>query len=628
MTSPSILSAIDWRRVGRVAQREQNNRERYAPVVSSYRWWARRPHSVMGAILGAAQGIYGDQFIVADPFSGGGTVTVEAARRGLTAYAQDLYPWAAEGLATALTPTNCEEFKAAADVLLASLGHHRTKYRTADGGELTHILRVRIGCCPDCRSNVHLFPEYLVTRASRGVSEGQAYFGCTACGGVTLAKAGVKTFRCKACGIRHHTSHTTSQCPHCTTEFKTTPVFDGAPRWKAVLAQHVVMEGAQARARLRTVLPGDPVDEPDASAAHSALAIVIPDGIETKRLGRMGFVRWGDLYTRRQVEILLDAFATIRNLPHPKAIKDRLAFAVIGCAEMPAFLSRWDRTALKPFEALANHRYAHTTLAVEMNPLAPVGRGTLGRRFTTAKKSLRWLSSECGKLPKVKRVLATHKRVLPKAGQAVIATGSSKTQPIPNNIVQLVLSDPPYFDDVQYGELARLFHLWLSVYTPTGAADESAEAVPNSTRGTDADFYQDAIASCLAESQRTLTCGGRLVLTFHNTKLLAWQALAGALHDSGFDVCGIAVVYAENGTDLCKRNVNSMLHDLVLECCARRRSRAPVQIAITPKSVAEKNLVAVGLALAEATRSGNAGELPTLYGSQLKRFGTTKRTIR
>src|SRR3990172_9265912 len=153
MTSPSILSAIDWRRVSRVAQREQGNREQYAPVVSSYRWWARRPHSVMGAILDAAQGIYEDHFTVADPFSGGGTVTFEASRRGLTAYAQDLYPWAAEGLATALTPTSSQEFRAAADKLLASLGHHRNKYRTAAGGELTHILRVRIGCCHDCRGD-------------------------------------------------------------------------------------------------------------------------------------------------------------------------------------------------------------------------------------------------------------------------------------------------------------------------------------------------------------------------------------------------------------------------------------------------------------------------------------------
>lgn len=623
-----MLSAIDWHRVSRVAQREQGSRERYVPVVSSYRWWARRPHSVMGAILDAAQRVYGNHFTVADPFSGGGTVTVEAARRSLTAYAQDLYPWAAEGLATALTPTSSQNFKAAADMLLASLGHHRTKYRTTDGSELTHVLRVRIGCCFDCRNDIHLFPEYLVTRASRGVRERQAYFGCTGCGSVTLAKVDVKSFRCKVCGKRHDTSRTTRRCPHCTTKFENTQILNGAPRWKVVLVQYVVMEGAQARARLRAVLPSDPVDESDASAAHAALAVKIKDGVETKRLGRLGFIRWGDLYSRRQAEILLDALATIRNLPHRKAIKDRLAFAVIGCAEMPAFLSRWDRTALKPFEALANHRYANTTLAVEMNPLAPVGRGTLPKRFASAQKSLDWLSNQCGSLPKIKRVLATNARVLPKAGRIVIATGSSKVQPIPSDTVQLVLSDPPYLDDVQYGELARLFHLWLSIYTPIAPADENDEAVPNSTRGTNVAFYQEAITSCLAESRRTLSPRGKLVLTFHNTKLVAWQALAGALHDSGFDVCAMAVVYAENSADLCKRNVNSMLHDLVLECCARRRNPAGVQVAVTPKSASEKNLIAVGIALAEATRSGNASELPALYGLQLKKFGTTKRTIR
>ena len=98
----SLLSRVKWRRLGRIAQRELHNREVHAPVVSAYRWWARRPHSVMGAILDAAVDKYGDHLTVADPFSGGGTVTFEAARRGLRAYAQDLYPWPARGLATAL----------------------------------------------------------------------------------------------------------------------------------------------------------------------------------------------------------------------------------------------------------------------------------------------------------------------------------------------------------------------------------------------------------------------------------------------------------------------------------------------------------------------------------------------
>lgn len=622
-----MLSGINWRRVGAIAQREQMNRERFAPVVSSYRWWARRPHSVMGAVLDAATQIYGEDFAVADPFSGGGTVTFEAARRGLTAYAQDLYPWATEGLASALAPTNAQELRQAADAVLRELSGLRASYQTADGGELTHILRVRLGCCPACQEAVHLFPEHLVTRASRSLSERHAYFGCTACGNVTRARAGVKTFHCATCGFRHDTSRLTSRCPHCAHHYEMTQALTCPPQWKAVLVQHLVMEGALPRARLRPVVAGDPVDASVASTSFVELADSVPDGIETRRLARFGFTRWGDLYTERQAAILLGGLAAILKLPHRQAVKDRLAFAVIGCAEMPAYLSRWDRSALKPFEALANHRYAHSTLAVEMNPLSPVGRGTLPRRFAAACRALDWLSAQCGKLPPLKRVIATSRKLSRASGRVVVTTGSSTTQPIPDGTVQLTLSDPPYYDDVQYGELARLFHLWLAIYKPLAAIDESAEAVPNYARGIGVEAYQTTIASCLSESRRALARNGRLVLTFHNRELVAWQALAGALHQAGFDVLALAVVHAENGSDLCKRNVNSMLHDLVLECRPRSRRAPRPEVVVAAKSVAEKNLIAIGLALAQATRTGRPELLPALYESHLKRLKTTRRTI-
>jgi len=82
----SLLARINWRAVGARTAAELRNREVHAPVVSTYRWWARRPHSVMGALLDAALDKFGPELIVSDPFSGGGTVTFEAARRGLKAY--------------------------------------------------------------------------------------------------------------------------------------------------------------------------------------------------------------------------------------------------------------------------------------------------------------------------------------------------------------------------------------------------------------------------------------------------------------------------------------------------------------------------------------------------------------
>ena len=197
-----LLSRVNWRQLGRVAQRELRNREVHAPVVSAYRWWARRPHSVMGALLDAAVDRYGDDLTVADPFSGGGTVTFEAARRGLKAYAQDLYPWPARGLASALQSCDAAVLADAARSVLAGLAPLRAAYRNAVGDELSHVLRVRSARCTDCARHFYQFPHPLVSVASRSTTERHAYFGCYNCGTIFKRLRGVATFGCEACHTR------------------------------------------------------------------------------------------------------------------------------------------------------------------------------------------------------------------------------------------------------------------------------------------------------------------------------------------------------------------------------------------------------------------------------------------
>src|SRR4051794_34895869 len=101
-----ILADVDWTELARKVRVETKNREVYQPLISVYRWWARRPHSLMGALIDAASPLLGKDAYIADPFSGGGTVAIEAARRGYHIYAQDINPWAAWGLKVSLTPVD------------------------------------------------------------------------------------------------------------------------------------------------------------------------------------------------------------------------------------------------------------------------------------------------------------------------------------------------------------------------------------------------------------------------------------------------------------------------------------------------------------------------------------------
>lgn len=576
----------------------------------------------MGAIIDAAVDKYGDNLTIADPFSGGGTVTFEAARRGLKAYAQDLFPWPARGLASALQSCDPAVLANAAESVLAVLAPLRAAYRNAAGDELSHILRVRSARCVDCSKQFYQFPHPMVSVASRSTTEHHAYFGCYTCGTAIKRLRGVATFTCDGCDTRWSATDPLVGCVACSSSRVT------ATGWHAVLVQELVRVKGHWKAVLRPVREDDPTHAETASKGVAALTQLIPPGKETKRLLDNQFARWGDLYTQRQAEALATALSTIKELNVSVAIKDRLAFSALGAAEMAAFLSRWDRLHLKSFEAMANHRYTQTTLAVETNLLSPVGRGTLPRRLAAASATLHWLIESCSSPPKVVSTTPGRRGRKQTDWDILIASGSSTRQVLRDASVSVVVTDPPYCDDVQYGELARLFHTWLKVYDPALTFDERHEAVPNSVRGISLADYENTIAACLAESRRTLKEDGTLVLTFHNKKLRAWKALTGAICKSGFLVKALAVVRAENGADHCKRNVRAMLHDLVLECTPVTRGSVPrVKLEFQPKTLPEFNLAAIGLALADCAKAGSPAKLHSFYEQHLSRWTNGRRLI-
>lgn len=621
-THRTLLSRVDWRSEGLRAAQELRNREIHAPAVSTFRWWARRPHNVMGALLDAAVAQYGEDLTVADPFSGGGTVTFEAARRNLKAYAQDLYPWPARGLASALSACDPEELKEASSKVLAALQPLRDAYRCPDGTELAHVIRVRVSDCASCSRPVYEYPYRLVSLAKRSTANTDAYFGCRACGHLTLRKHTVGSFKCDGCGLRHSIADDATGCAHCGENVLQ------ARGWRAVLVQELVPQGRQLKALLRQVRHDDPVASPAQTGAHPSLHRPIEPGKETNRLLSYGFRSWADLYTPRQLVALESGLHEVGRLACSQGVRDRLAFALLGAAEMPAFLSRWDRFYLKPFEGMANHRYTTTALVVECNLLSPVGRGTVPRRLESAAGALTWLVESRNTPPKVLTTRSGRRGRKKTDWDVLITTGSSIKQELRDESVNVIITDPPYYDDVQYGELSRLFHAWLAVYDPSITVDERAEAVPNSVRGTSGDDYRATIAACLRESRRTLKPGGRLVLTFHNKRLAAWRSLAGALSDAGFRVHALAAVLAENRTDLCKRNVNAMLHDLVIECVpAVPGVNERPKLEFTPQSIAEKNLAAIGIAMADCVRTGQPNDLESAYATELARLGAEELLI-
>ncbi|HEX8744539.1 MAG TPA: hypothetical protein VF712_15540 [Thermoleophilaceae bacterium] len=340
----------------------------------------------------------------------------------------------------------------------------------------------------------------------------------------------------------------------------------------------------------------------------ASLQAAIPHGLETRVLHRVGFERWMDLYPPRQLRVMLASLRAVAEADVSDDIRTRLRLAISGAGEMAGFASRWDRFYPKAFEALANHRYGATGFSCEINLLADRGRGTLPRRLRASATAAEWLAQ---RLPPngersagapVRAVPSTARRRRPSPRTVYLATGSSERQLAADGSVDLVLTDPPYYDDVQYAELAALFLAWAktaNLVPPSVTLDLGSEAVLNRARGLDSERYRDLLTRIFTESKRTLRPSGRLVITFHNTDIRAWWALGRALSDADFGIDCLAVAEAENATDHPKRGRLGFTRDLVIECRARATERVDGPLIASGSAGAEtQELLAAGRAIA------------------------------
>jgi len=202
----------------------------------------------------------------------------------------------------------------------------------------------------------------------------------------------------------------------------------------------------------------------------------------------------------------------------------------------------------------------------------------------------------------------------------VVARGSSERQVLKTESATLVLTDPPYFDSVQYGELSQLFHAWMrAVDAPAKVEFEAdCEALPNRARGTNTQEYERILRRIFRESSRTLSQDGTVILTFRSSTLRAWWALGSALKHAGLQVRALALVKSENDNDHSKRGKKSITRDLVIEC-GRPTTHQELVVVTPPKNPEERELVAAGRASLTATAS---------YPSTRKRFLTLTKGMR
>ncbi|GAA1632969.1 hypothetical protein [Nocardia ninae] len=332
-------------------------------------------------------------------------------------------------------------------------------------------------------------------------------------------------------------------------------------RWEPVLVERT----AVGRREIVPPSEAELVSAADTSWPTQPRLAAISNGSETGVLRRYGMTRWDHVMPRRQQAVLNALIGAVEvAAAGDEDLASVLSAAVLGSVEMAGYLSRWDPRYLKPYEAVANHRYNVTTLSAEPNVWgAPQsGRGTVGRRLDHLAKAGNWYVERLGRSPKIIGPLAVGQRR--SAGSRTedvrVVVGSSTRLLAPNSSIDLVCTDPPYHDDVKYGELSEIFRAWARL----DLSRIDGEAVVSKGVVSTAD-YEATLEQAFREMRRALKPDGHLVLSYANREPAAWAALFGALQTAGFVTAGYQVVHAENDADHAKANRRACNLDLILD---------------------------------------------------------------
>lgn len=167
--------------------------------------------------------------------------------------------------------------------------------------------------------------------------------------------------------------------------------------------------------------------------------------------------------------------------------------------------------------------------------------------------------------------------------------------PLPE--VDLIVTDPPYYDAIPYSDLMDWFYVWLRRHvfdlTPEhqtvmskmlgpkwNADDGSRELIDDASRhGGDRvaskQAYEDGMATCFGRCADALVDDGLLVIVFANKSPHAWETLVAALIRSGFIVDGSWPIQTEQPSRMRGLSSAALASSVWLVCRKRAATAKP-----------------------------------------------------
>lgn len=502
---------------------------------------------------------------------GGGTPLFEASRLGLSVIGYDTNPMARWIVERELEDVDPDELRSAGERVAAAadakLGRFYATSCTACGetAEARYLLWLRHHRCSCGKEHPLLADTMLVSTGLR--RHPREVHLCATCLTIDEFKAGKRPKRCRRCkksydaGLVPPDSTRECECGEC---FRIPPqgTIETPVVRLVVIDYHCRACSARPGAPRHAYKVADTRDhelirEAAALAARSPSPFwpeqLIPHGTETERLLRWGYLRWMDLFNPRQL-LALGTLASRIDAEPDGAVKRALQTAFSDLLRYQTMLCRYDRQALKPTDVFAVHGFPVPRVACEPHAIGTRGIGSGGFRHIVAKyeRAKRWCRSPDEAMhdgKKLQRVPTEPERLaarfvheaseLGDCGDALLRRSSLRLGELPEDSVDLVLTDPPYYANVQYAELMDFCFAWLrrlapdTPYFDVMAAKTEQDAVgAASLGGVDLVEFTRRLSEVFRASGKALKPGGAFIFTYHHNDLEAYAPVVVACLDA------------------------------------------------------------------------------------------------
>ena len=479
-----------------------------------HKWWAQRLGSVFRAILISTFSPPGTDVlkafytrrkplneVVFDPFMGSGTTVTEAVKLGIRAIGQDINPVSHFLVKNALSAHSragiIREYEAIeADTAPAIRYFYQTQvpmglFKEGLPAEVLYYFWVKVLECPACGKNVDLFSSYVFSQHAYPGRNPASRALCPECEAINTIDYDADKAKCAECGASFRpqegpAQRQTAHCPGCHGSFpiaKTVKATKAPPRHRLYAKMVLLHNGEKQYARIS---PDDVALYEEAQRQllerRNAFPVVpINPGYNTNQavLG-YNYTHWHMMFNAPRSSCASATLADrIRRIEEPRT-RELFACLLSGCLEFNNMFASFKGEGT----GAVRHMFSHHILKPERTPLEANLWGTAksSGAFSTLFRSRILRALDYQESPFEVRPSAANGRVVgekvadvsepiavdvaasyrefAEGKRVYLACGNSAETDLPDKSVDAVITDPPFFDNVNYSQLADFFFVW------------------------------------------------------------------------------------------------------------------------------------------------------------------------